>query len=173
MDQADFVVASEVASKIAKAVEDSWRLPELKPVRELLKQMGKVLSGRYCSTLRVTVEVADLQQSHSFPLAIAGLASSGGNEMAHLFCSIAFRKYIWDGMVKVVPHDRCPSCWQTWQSKLTNTTCPNCSVAMGDHVKLLLDNGVCPYCEEGSVSMSNPICDRCGCKVDPQFVVWG
>ena len=44
---------------------------------------------------------------------------------------------------------------------------------MGPEVKLLLDTDVCPFCEEGKVSLTTPLCDKCGQGIDPNVVVWG
>ena len=44
---------------------------------------------------------------------------------------------------------------------------------MGREVKLLLDTDVCPFCEEGKVSLTAPVCDKCGQRIDPGIVVWG
>jgi hypothetical protein len=44
---------------------------------------------------------------------------------------------------------------------------------MGREVKLLLDNDVCPFCEEGKVSLTIPACAKCGQRIDPGIVVWG
>jgi hypothetical protein len=40
-------------------------------------------------------------------------------------------------------------------------------------LKLLLDTGVCCFCEEGKVSLTAPVCDKCGQGIDPGIVVWG
>jgi hypothetical protein len=44
---------------------------------------------------------------------------------------------------------------------------------MGREVKFLLDTDVCPFCEEGRVSMTDSICGKCGHRIDPDQVVWG
>jgi hypothetical protein len=44
---------------------------------------------------------------------------------------------------------------------------------MGREVKLLLDTDVCPFCEEGKVSLIAPVRDRCGQKIDHGTEIWG
>jgi hypothetical protein len=44
---------------------------------------------------------------------------------------------------------------------------------MGRGVKFLLDTDVCPFSEEGRVSMTDSICGKCGHRIDPDQVVWG
>jgi hypothetical protein len=38
---------------------------------------------------------------------------------------------------------------------------------------MLVDTDVCPFCEEGTVSLTNPACAKCGQEIDPDLVVWG
>jgi len=73
----------------------------------------------------------------------------------------------------VVPHDRCPRCWEIWDFKFKHESCTHCGATLGEEVKLLLDTDVCPNCEEGTVSITNPECGKCGCRVDPSKVTWG
>jgi hypothetical protein len=71
----------------------------------------------------------------------------------------------------VVPHDRCPHCWQVWDFKLhNNSTCQHCGLMMGDKCKLLLDTDECPSCNEGKVTVDKPVCDKCGYEVDRQML---
>ncbi len=44
---------------------------------------------------------------------------------------------------------------------------------MGKEIKLLLDSDVCPFCGDGTVTVSKPVCNQCGFKIDPSTVVWG
>jgi hypothetical protein len=30
-----------------------------------------------------------------------------------------------------------------------------------------------PFCEEGKVSLTAPVCNKCGQWIDPDIVVWG
>ncbi len=57
--------------------------------------------------------------------------------------------------------------------KLNHPSCSGCGATMGQDVKLLLDTDVCPFCEEGKVSLIAPVCDKCGQRIDPGIVVWG
>ena len=52
-------------------------------------------------------------------------------------------------------------------------SCRECGATLGDNVKILLDTDVCPNCEQGRISMTNPVCSKCGYKVDLNLVVWG
>lgn len=83
------------------------------------------------------------------------------------------QRYIVDGQMVIVPHDRCPSCWQVWDFKWKNPRCQHCDSALGENTKILLDHDLCPMCEEGKVSMSSPTCDKCGYLIDARTVEWG
>jgi hypothetical protein len=54
-----------------------------------------------------------------------------------------------------------------------NLSCSECGATMGREVKLLLDHDLCPFCEEGKVSLTAPVCAKCGQRIDPGTVVWG
>ncbi|MGO9465081.1 MAG: hypothetical protein ACLQIB_55050 [Isosphaeraceae bacterium] len=77
------------------------------------------------------------------------------------------------GDMHVVPHDRCPNCYGLRDFKLKNPSCSECGATMGREVKLLLDTDVCPFCEEGEVSLTVPVCAKCRQRIDPAIVVWG
>jgi hypothetical protein len=44
---------------------------------------------------------------------------------------------------------------------------------MGHDVKMLLDSDVRPFCEDGTVSLTNPACSKYGQAINPDLVVWG
>ena len=66
-----------------------------------------------------------------------------------------------------------PSVTALWDFKLNHPSCSECGATMGREVKLLLDTDVCPFCEEGKVSLTVPVCAKCGQRIDPGIVVWG
>lgn len=83
------------------------------------------------------------------------------------------QRYVVKEGIQVVPHDRCPTCWQVWDFKWSNPSCPHCDTTLGENCKILLDSDVCPFCEDGKVSMAKPRCNKCGHEIDPKTVVWG
>ena len=44
---------------------------------------------------------------------------------------------------------------------------------MGKEVMWLLDNDICPNCEQGSITPNNLTCNHCEFSVNPAFIVWG
>ena len=68
---------------------------------------------------------------------------------------MARHRYLVDGEICEVPHDRCPNCWAGWSFKIgTPDTppealeCPCCGYGLGEQIKLMLDSDVCPHCEK-------------------------
>ena len=57
--------------------------------------------------------------------------------------------------------------------KLEQPTCSTCGYEMGKQIKQLLDNDLCPFCEDGNITLANPKCQKCGYKVNPAFIAWG
>ena len=141
-----------------------------------IKQKITALSEELASlsvTLELNVRVFDPDKERSLPLLQTGLSSSGGAAPYQVWEDSTPHRYVVDGDVVVVPHDHCPACWGGWGFKHRNPQCPECSICMGDRVKLLLDTDCCPMCEEGTVTSSEPRCSRCDFSVNPDHVNWG
>ena len=56
--------------------------------------------------------------------------------------------------------------------KFKHNQCGSCGYELGKQVKYLLDNDICPMCQEGTVKIDNPVCDSCDYKVEKDKVVW-
>jgi hypothetical protein len=125
-------------------------------------------------TCRAGVEEKfDQEKERSLPLLQTGLSGFGDEEPHIATGDSSPQKYVADGEIQVVPHDRCPRCWEIWDFKFDNRSCRECGATLGENVKVLLDTDVCPNCEEGKVSMATPVCHQCGHEVDLNLVVWG
>jgi hypothetical protein len=121
----------------------------------------------------VCVDVFDAERSNALPLLNVGLSTSKGNAPHKTYGDSTPQKYVVEGEIQVVPHDRCPKCYGVWDFKLMHTSCSECGATLGQEVKLLLDTDLCPFCEEGAVTMSIPTCAMCGQRIDPDVVIWG
>jgi hypothetical protein len=146
---------------------------ELVRLQSLFTDLKKSLGDRYLVSLGVTVEVFDQAKERSIPLFRGGLSGFDSDEPYHATGDFTPHKYVADGELQVVPHDRCPICWKVWDFKFLNRSCGECGATLGANVKLLLDTDVCPHCEEGKVSLANPVCSECGSEVDSSLVEWG
>ncbi len=173
MDPTTFETADKFTDDIAEAVDEILKSPESEKLRNLLTQMSKALGNRYSITFDVRVEVFDGQQERNLPLLSMGLSAMEGKEPFPVSGDSSPHRYVVEGEIQVVPHDRCPKCWGEWDFKFKFPTCDHCGASMGKEVKLLLDSDECPFCGEGTVTVAKPTCDTCGFKVDPSTVVWG
>ena len=142
-------------------------------VRRALARLSETVGPRYSVNLNVCVDVFDAERSHALHLLSVGLSATKGETPHKTFGDSTPQKYVVDGEIQVVPHDRCPECYGLWDFKLNHPSCSECGATMGREVKLLLDTDVCPFCEEGKVSLTVPVCDKCGQRIEPGVVVWG
>ena len=173
MDKSTFEVVDPLMDEIAESTDQVLDSPELAQFRTLLTELKKKLGDRYSVSLGVTVDVFDQEKERGLPLLQTGLSGLGDDEPYHAAGDSTPQKYVADGEMQVVPHDRCPRCWGVWDFKFDHRSCRECGATLGDNVKILLDTDVCPSCEEGRVSMTTPVCSKCGHKVDLTLVVWG
>jgi len=155
----------------------STRATELKAI---IQKAAAVLPEGYCLSLDILLNVFDPERSETLPLLTTGLAASGQEEPYVAHGDSTPCRYIVDGEICEVPHDRCPHCWGSWSFKIGHPvateethTCPGCGYELGKELKLMLDNDRCPHCEKGELSMDDPTCSRCGLEIDPRLVAWG
>jgi hypothetical protein len=173
MDQSAFDAADPLVDEIADLVDDALASDQISTIRQKLAQIGKALGERYSVRLGIVVEVFDRERVASLPMLDTGLSTSEGGEPFQTWGEASPQRYIVDGQIQVVPHDRCPKCWEAWAFKYENLGCPHCDATLGGNCKILLDSDVCPHCGLGKVSMAEPSCDKCDFKIDPSVVVWG
>jgi hypothetical protein len=173
MDRSTFDAADPIVDRVSEMVERVLGSDQLAAVRDALAQLSKVLGPDHSVNLNVTVEVFDTERAHPLPLLTTGMSTSGGEPPYVTWGDSTPQRYVVDGEIQVVPHDRCPRCYGPWDFKFETMSCRGCGARLGDDVRVLLDTDVCPHCEEGHVSASAPVCDQCGYRVDPGLVVWG
>jgi len=173
MDQSSFEALEPLLDEMAESLERIFDSDQASAVRLALTRMSEAVGPRLSVNLNVTVDVFDGDRLQSLPLLTTGLSTSEGKPPYQTWGDSTPQKYVVGGEIQVVPHDRCPRCYGAWDFKFKHPTCPGCGATLGRDVKLLLDTDVCPFCEEGKVSLSDPACERCGHRVDPETVVWG
>ena len=170
MDPETFKAIDPLLDKIAELAEKPL---ESEPLRRLIAELGNLVGRGRVASVNIVVDVSDEAKECSLPLLTAGLSASSGHEPSRTCGDSSPQRYVVKGIIQVVPHDRCPQCWQVWDFKLQISTCPHCGITMGDQCKLLLDSDECPWCDEGKVTVAKPRCDKCGYEVDRQKVAWG
>jgi hypothetical protein len=173
MDQSTFDAVDPLLEDIADIVDATLTSDQLSALRNILAQLSKTIGERYSVSLNVIVEIFDRERVAALPLLNMGLSASEGEEPFQTWGDSSLQRYIVDGQIQVVPHDRCPKCWEPWAFKFENRGCPHCDATLGGNCKILLDSDICPNCEQGKVSIAEPICDKCSFKADPTIVVWG
>ena len=146
---------------------------EHKELQSLLTKLAGLVGDRKSVSLNIVVDVFDEDRECALPLLTTGLTAFPGKEAHRIWGDSSPQRYVVEDGIQVVPHDRCPQCWQAWDFKLQNPTCPHCGIMMGDKCKLLLDTDQCPWCNEGKVTMAKPRCNKCEYVADPNSVVWG
>lgn len=180
MKQTEFKIMDKLADLAAEKGNSFLISTQLDDLRAAIRKAAKSLPKEYCITFDIPLNVFDLDRGQSLPLLTTGLSSAADAEpYVHSGDSTPAR-YLVDGEICEVPHDRCPYCWGLWDFKIGHpdaskgkTSCSDCGYVIGEQVKLLLDNDVCPHCEEDKLTMANPNCKRCGLHIDPKFVAWG
>jgi len=170
MDPDTFNAADPHLDELAELADKHLADPEF---RRLLAELSNVLGESYGVSVNLTVEVCDATGERSLPLMSTGLCALHGKEPFRTTGDSTPQRYVVKEGIQVVPHDRCPLCWQVWDFKWKNPSCSHCGATLGDNCKILLDTDVCPFCEEGKVSMAAPRCKKCGHEIDPKTVVWG
>jgi hypothetical protein len=173
MDRSTFESADLIPDEMSTTLDELLDSHQFSALRLFLARLSETVGPRYSVNLTVCVDVFDEQKPHALPLLTTGLSTSKGEPPYKIYGDSTPQKYVIDGDVQVVPHDRCPQCYGLWDFKLIHPSCSGCSATLGREVKLLLDNDVCPFCEEGKVSVTVPVCDKCGQRIDPGIVVWG
>ncbi len=173
MDRSTFESADLVLDEMSPMLDEFLDSDQFSGVRHALARLSEIVGARYSVNLTVCVDVFDPDRSHALPLLTVGLSTSEGKPPHKTYGDSTPQKFVVGGEMQVVPHDRCPICFGIWDFKLKNPSCSECGATMGPDVKLLLDSDVCPFCEEGKVSMGVPVCDKCGLTIDPGIVVWG
>jgi Zn-finger nucleic acid-binding protein len=173
MDRSSFESAEPLLEKIAERIDQILNSPQFADIRQALAQLSQTVGPPFSVNLDVSVEVFDPQRPHPLPLLVTGVSTSEGKPPHRTWSDSTPQKYLVDGEMVIVPHDRCPKCYGIWDFKWKNGSCSECQATLGKEVRILLDTDICPYCEDGKVSLSSPVCDKCGFRVDPTLVAWG
>lgn len=170
MDPKTFDALQPLLDKFAELAEKHFGSEE---IHDLLTRFSNILGKGRIASVTMTVEVNEEEGQRSLPLLTTGLSAFVGKPPFRTWGDSTPQRYVIEDGIQVVPHDRCPKCWEVWDFKMHDPSCPHCGITMGDGCKLLLDTDECPWCQEGRVTVTSPRCDKCGYEVDRKTVVWG
>jgi ribosomal protein L37E len=173
MDVKTYDQSVEFADFVYTEIQTLFQEKKLSRLEERIKEIAMHLPKGYSVALNFSVEIIDEEKDKSLKTLNTGIHCSEGEELQFSSSDASPAKYIVDGSMKKVPHDRCPNCWGYWGFKSIARECRQCGYTLGQQVRLLLDSGNCPHCERGLVSYSHPKCEECGFLADPNLVTWG
>jgi len=172
MRDTEYKLLEPVAEAINSKFEQLVNVGEFTEIKEMLREAVDELPESYSLNLNIEFSVFDKDKQKDIKLLQAGLTTGGGEPYQHS-ADTTTMKYHVDGEMCIVPEEFCPHCWGDWMFKFKHNKCQNCGYELGKQVKYLLDNDVCPMCQAGTVTISNPVCTDCGYKVEANKVVWG
>jgi hypothetical protein len=172
LKQHEFIKVEPTLEALCDEIDRLLEGNESAKLRELLVKLGEALGESLGVSLRFSLDVVDWQREQGLSLLQTGVSVHEG-ETHRTYDDASVHRYLVNGEIEVVPHDRCPICWQDWAFKFENRECPHCEAALGKNVRLLIDGDVCPFCEQGTLTSDKPKCDRCGFELDPATVYWG
>jgi hypothetical protein len=152
-----FKAIEPLLGQVGDLTDKAFQSPELTSLGQLLSQISNVIGERYSAQLGVRLEIFDREEVRALPLLSTGLASNNGEQSYRTWDNSTLQRYMVEGQIQIVPHDRCPACWGEWDFKFNNRECLQCVATLGREVKILLDTDLCPHCEEGKVSMAEPL----------------
>ena len=147
----------------------------------LCRAMEKAMQGQDPSVslnVKMKVELVHKDRENAMRLSSMGFTASGTGEEARTapaeiqFDGATIQTYQVLGNLHRAPHNVCPNCWSPWEDKMEVLRCAHCRAEMGVDVFAVVENGLCPNCEQGTVSTEKPLCEKCGRKIDPSCVVW-
>jgi len=164
----------DVCDKMDELFKKLDKAGEFTKIKKLLEQAaGKLPEGQDIA-LNWAIKLSE-PESDKPPIKYydMGLVAPSKEEPYFFEGVSSLRTYIFKGDVIRVPNDICPNCWKDWDFKFRNNECECCGIVLGKELKILLDDDVCPFCEEGCVSVANPECDECDFVVDLNKILWG
>jgi hypothetical protein len=172
MNQSEFRKLEPFVNSLQDIIDEMINTGHFSKIKELLTEAIGELPENYSLNLNIDFSVFDNQREKEIKLLQTGLTTSEGEPYQHN-ADTSPLKYMVDGDMCMVPEEFCPHCWGQWQFKFKHPVCPECGYELGKQVKYLLDDDICPMCQEGTVKIDSPVCNCCGYEVDPKKVVWG
>ena len=173
MKEAEFKNLDPLADTLNEQCDRWFESPEFAALKESLRAVVASLPQTYSVSIDVELQVFDTKRERGFSLLQTGLNAAHAADPYRTSGDSSVHRYIVDGEICQLPHDRCPHCWDIWDFKLEYPECSRCGYALGQQVRLLLDSDVCPHCERGTISSTQLSCKECGFTLNPTYVTWG
>jgi hypothetical protein len=112
LDPTTFAAADPIVDKIADAVDAALLSEQLSELRHLLEELGNALGQRYSAELSVSVQIFDREGKRAIPLLNTGLSTTDDGPPYRTWGDSTPQRYLVGNEIQVVPHDRCPRCWE-------------------------------------------------------------
>jgi hypothetical protein len=173
MKDTEFKLLDLLSDSVNDKFEELHKAGAFDDILQKLKDTTGQLPDTYSVSFDIRMNVFDSEGEKSISLLNTGFNASKGREPYRHYGDTSPQKYFVNGQMCTVPDEFCPHCWGQWDFKFKHPLCPECGYELGKQVKYLIDNDVCPYCQEGKITIDSPTCDKCGFKVDEKKVVWG
>ena len=132
MDRSSFESADPIIDQLAELIDQTLDSDQLSAVRQALVQLSEAIGPRYSVNLSVIIDVFDPERPHALPLLTTGLSTSEGKTPYRTWGDSTPQKYVSEGEIQVVPHDRCPRCYGVWDFKFKNPVCSGCGATLGE-----------------------------------------
>jgi hypothetical protein len=120
MEADKFSQIDPILDDITEIIQDQFESEEL---RQAIKTISKIVGKGRIACFKVVLEVFDEQKETALPYLAMGLISDDSGEPYASCDDAALKRYVTNDGIVVVPHDRCPSCWEAWDNKLEDTLC--------------------------------------------------
>lgn len=173
MKNTEFKILDSLADAVNDKIDSLKKAGEFDELLKKLEETSGQLPEDFSVSFDIQLNVCDGNREKMVPILRTGFNTCQGQETYRHYGDTVQQKYLVDGEMCIIPDDYCPNCWGEWDFKFKHSTCSGCGYKLGGQVKYLLDDDVCPWCQEGKVSIDNPICDKCEQQVDDDLVVWG
>jgi len=171
-ERKEFKMLDKVADTICDKFDDLHMAGVFSEIFEQLQTVAGRLPGTFYVNFNVELIVFDTKRERSRSLLSTGF-TTGEEKPYRASKDSSTQRYVVEGDICTVPEDYFPHCWAEWSFKIKNPTCPTCGYKLDKQVKLLIDDDICPWCEEGTVSINNPVCTDCGYRIERDTIIWG
>jgi hypothetical protein len=161
----------EVMSDLHQFVENLRENPDYQ--RIITKLKASEIDDEEVLSIGIDLKIYDGRREKVLELYTAGTQVFQDGEQSHFSGGDANEKFLLNGNIEVAPNGHCPMCYEEWPFKENKEACPNCSTTLGKELKFLIDNDICPHCNEGKVTRTSLVCDQCDFAVDPDLTTWG
>ena len=172
MKQSEFAALGKLVDEADSKAEEWLQSESLSELRAALEKAIALLPDEYQVTLDVTLSIYDDKRERTIELVNHGWCFDNESPPYTASSASSPHQYLVDGEVRKLPHEYCPNCWAAWIFKFEQPICPTCGYVMGKQVMQLVDNDLCPFCEDGAITSTNPKCQKCGNQVNPAFIAW-